>query len=64
MQFSMSSIRNRVYLMGGRLNSTFAPEIPCSDSLVLREDLSGWDTVPDLEVTPLVDPPLMMPYNL
>ena len=64
-EFSMVNIHGRLYALAGRRNGTGSlPEEYHVDGMMLREDLGGWDVVPDLVFKPFFNNYVAIPYNV
>ena len=65
MDFSLAHFHGRVYAFAGRkADDPEPPENFHLDTVVLREDLGGWDAVPDLVFTSHFSQYAVIPYNL
>ena len=65
MDFSLAHIHGRVYgLVGRKTDKTGLPDSFHLDRIVLREDLAGWDVVPDLVFEPYFFQYAVIPYNI
>ena len=64
-EFPMANINGRSYAFPGKIstNAGLDEDFNC-DTVVLKEDLSGWDVVPDLEFVPHFFLYAIIPYNL
>ena len=54
-QLAMANIHGRLYALAGRKNK---------NGIVLRQDMGGWDLVPDLVFPHYFYSFVMIPYNL
>ena len=63
--FSIANIHGRLYAFAGRKDGTGGlAENYHMDGIVLREDLEGWDVVPDLVFNPFLNNYVAIPYNI
>ena len=64
-QFSMANIHGRLYALAGRKNNSGSAAGKYHlDGVVLRQDMGGWDLVPDLVFPLYFNSFVMIPYNL